>query len=137
MPWGMPGPRWRGRMKPTLRGWKYFIVGLLARESLTVREIIARLSAVSYGMWVPTAPAVHMALKELEASGIVRKVGDKYELTEEGKELAEQFYPIFPLSFYDPIEVLKKVVEELEKAKLTDEEKKTIKDLAERLIKIS
>jgi len=137
MPWGMPGPRWRGGMNPPLRGWKYLIVGLLARESLAAKDIVARLSAVSYGIWAPTAPAIYMALKDLEASGIVRKVGDKYELTEQGKELVEYFYPIFPLAFYDPIEVLKRVVEELEKRKLTEEEKKLVKELAEKLIKIS
>lgn len=141
MPWGFGG--WEGRwwsrfqgIAPPLRGWKLFILGLLARESLTAKEILARISGLSYGLWMPAPPSIYVALKDLEAAGLVRKVGEKYELTEEGKKFAENLYPLFPVAFFDPIEILKKVVEELEKRKLTEEEKKTIKELAERLSKL-
>jgi len=129
---------WRGfhGVMPPLRGWKFFIIGLLAKESLSVKEILAKVSGLSFGFLMPAPPSIYMALKDLEAAGLVRKIGEKYELTEEGKELAETLYPLFPLAFFDPIEILKKVVEELEKRKLTEEEKKIIKELAERLSKL-
>jgi len=137
MPWGF-GRWWRGMQgaTPPLRGWKLFIIGLLAKESLSAKEILAKISGSSFGFLMPAPPSIYMALKDLEAAGLVRKIGEKYELTEEGKELAETLYPLFPVAFFDPIEILKKVVEELEKRKLTEEEKKTIKELAERLSKL-
>jgi len=121
---------------PSLKGWKLFIVGLLTKERLSIKEMLARISALSFGLLTPTPPSLYMALKDLEVYGLVRKIGRKYELTERGKELAEILYPLFPLAFFDPIEILKKIVEELEKRKLTEEEKKVIKELVEKLLRL-
>ena len=71
-----------------LRGW---VLSILASSPKNGAEIMSSIEEMSQGWWKPSPGSIYPLLQDLEKEGLIRKVNQRYELTEEAKHEMEGF----------------------------------------------
>jgi len=69
-----------------LRGW---VLSILATSPKNGVEIMNAIEEMSQGWWKPSPGSLYPLLQDLEKEGLIRKVNDRYELTEEARQEME------------------------------------------------
>lgn len=115
----MLGPGWRGwhhhfRGK---RGWlRPLILAMLSQRPMNGIEIMDAIYEYTGRAWRPSPGSVYPMLAELAEEGLIRRRDDgRYELTDEGRELARLVAAPLAPAPGDPLDALRGAVDELER----------------------
>lgn len=109
------GPPWAFVAGGRKRGWlRPLVLTLLAKRPMNGTELIEEIYRFTGSLWRPSPGSVYPMLSELVEEGLIaRRTDGKYELTEEGMELAKTLYA--PLaSAVDPLSELRGALSGLE-----------------------
>lgn len=79
---------WKMHRRRGLRGW---VLAILAASPKNGVEIMNAIEEMSQGWWKPSPGSIYPLLQDLEKDGLIRKVNDRYELTDEAKHEMEGF----------------------------------------------
>jgi DNA-binding PadR family transcriptional regulator len=131
------------------RGWlRPWVLSMIAKSPKNGVEIMDEVERMSWGSWRPSPGSVYPLLEGLASDGLVRKRDDgRYEITEKGKQESEFSFGMGPFrsgprgvdQMLGEINGYLSYFEDLartDKSKLVAYEK-TIRDLSERLSKLS
>lgn len=78
-----------GRMMHKRRGLRGWVLSILAASPKNGAEIMNAIEEMSQGWWKPSPGSIYPLLQEFEKEGLIRKVNDRYELTEEARHELE------------------------------------------------
>lgn len=126
-------------------GLKKWVLWLLSERSLRGSEIIEAMAKQSMGWWKPSPGTIYPLLHQLEGEGfVIRKPDSKYEITDPGlEEIGLKFKTGYSredsdLSLDDILANLEGYVDYLEdeKDKLSEEHRKRLREVEDRLKKL-